>query len=122
MVLVVFHTIHFNMSLLRRSAFLLFLPIAAAFHCSKANKNNTDPGASALKDSVIASGLFHPWEILWGPDNHIWMTERDGQLSRLNPATGSVIPLFSITEVLANGEGGLLGMVLHPNFTTTPHV
>ena len=83
-------------------------------------KNRRAP--SKLKDSVIASNLNFPWEILWGPDNHIWMTERGGKISRLNPTTGAITPLLTINEVESNGEGGLLGMALHPQFPATPHV
>ena len=71
---------------------------------------------------MIAQNLNFPWEILWGPDNNIWMTERGGKISRLNPATGAISAVITITEVVSNGEGGLLGMVLHPNFSTTPHL
>jgi glucose/arabinose dehydrogenase len=113
------------MNLLKKAAWtsLLLLPLMASLFCNKNNDNNNEPpGAVELKDSVIASGLSHVWEILWGPDNHIWMTERGGRISRLNPATGVVTPITTIAEVQANGEGGLLGMVLHPNFQVTPHV
>ena len=100
--------------------------IAALFvctQCKKSDKNNNTPnGSISVKDSVIVQGLNYPWEILWGSDNHIWMTERGGKISRVNPATGTVSVLHTITEVVSNGEGGLLGMVLHPNFSTTPHV
>ncbi len=92
---------------------------------SKSSYNsNTTPtsGTVTLKDSVIVQGLNFPWEILWGPDNFIWMTERGGKISRVNPATGAVSLLHTITEVASNGEGGLMGMVLHPNFSTIPHV
>ncbi|NJO26048.1 MAG: PQQ-dependent sugar dehydrogenase, partial [Bacteroidia bacterium] len=58
----------------------------------------------------------------WGPDNHIWLTERSGKISRLNPSTGTVTPVITISEVAANGEGGLLGMVLHPDFSSSPQV
>lgn len=75
-----------------------------------------------LKDSIVAENLNFPWEILWGPDDHIWMTERGGTISRFNPATGTIIPLLTEKEVSAKGEGGMLGMVLHPNFSTNPHV
>jgi aldose sugar dehydrogenase len=111
------------MPLLKRSALwlLLIVPAAASFHCKK-NDNGGSPGDVNIKDSVIVSGLTNPWEILWGPDNFIWMTQRGGQISRVNPASGAIIPVFTITEVVSNGEGGLLGMVLHPNFGTTPHV
>ena len=105
---------------------LLFaLPLSASLFCKKESDdddNQEPPGAVELKDSVIASNLNFPWEILWGPDNHIWMTERGGKISRLNPATGAITPLLTINEVQSNGEGGLLGMALHPQFPATPHV
>ena len=103
----------------------LALLVSASLFCKKENDNNDNvepPGAVELRDTVIASNLNYPWEILWGPDNKIWMTERGGEISRLNPATGAITPLLTINEVESNGEGGLLGMALHPNFSATPHV
>jgi glucose/arabinose dehydrogenase len=50
------------------------------------------------------------------------MTERGGKISRLNPVNGTVTPVFTISEVSALGEGGLLGMVLHPDFANQPFV
>ncbi len=64
----------------------------------------------------IATNLDTPWEILWGPDNYIWVTERQGKVSRVNPETGEVSEVIFITEVSEVGEGGLLGMVLDPDF------
>lgn len=75
-----------------------------------------------LKSRVIVSGLVNPWEIVYGPDNFIWFTEKAGKISRLNPETGQITSLLTISDVRVNGEGGLLGMVLHPNFTTNPYV
>jgi glucose/arabinose dehydrogenase len=123
MILVATIAILYTMSFFQKNPWLLLLPLAATLHCSKSDKkDNTPAGSVTLKDSVIVSGLSYPWEILWGPDNHIWMTERGGKISRVNPATGVVIPVFTITEVVSNGEGGLLGMALHPNFSVTPQV
>jgi glucose/arabinose dehydrogenase len=111
------------MTFFRRFGWLLLFPLVAALHCKKSNHDNVQPGdAAELRDSVIASNLNFPWEILWGPDNQIWMTERGGRISRVNPATGTVTPLLTISEVVSNNEGGLLGMVLHPDFATTPQV
>ncbi|MBM2815165.1 MAG: glucose dehydrogenase [Ignavibacteria bacterium] len=64
----------------------------------------------------IATNLDTPWEILWGPDNFIWMTERYGRISRVNPQTGEVIEYLRINEVSESGERGLMGMALHPQF------
>jgi glucose/arabinose dehydrogenase len=112
-----------TMAFLRKTAWLLLIPLVAALHCKKSNQNNVEPpGAVDIKDSVIVSNLNFPWEILWGPDNFIWMTERGGRVSRVNPATGVVTPLLTIPDVVSNGEGGLLGMVLHPNFLIIPQV
>lgn len=103
--------------------YLLFsLPLSAFLFCKKSNSDPVPPGPVEIKDSIIAQNLSYPWEILWGPDNHIWMTERGGKISRLNPVTGIITPVFTISEVSASGEGGLLGMVLHPDFSSTPHV
>lgn len=101
---------------------ILILPVVTAVQCEKSPGNQEPPGAVELRDSVLASGLQHPWELVWGPDDHIWMTERGGKISRLNPETGQVIPLHTISEVVANGEGGLLGMALHPDFNNNPYV
>jgi glucose/arabinose dehydrogenase len=86
---------------------------------SKSDNNQTEV---TLTDKVLTPNLNYPWEILWGPDNKLWITERGGKISRVDPATGTVTSLFTISEVVSQGEGGLLGMVLHPDFTTTPEV
>jgi glucose/arabinose dehydrogenase len=112
------------MSVVKKVSIVAVLALIACSQCKKSTNNTTPPpvGSVVIKDSVIVQGLNYPWEILWGPDNFIWMTERGGKISRVNPVTGTVSLLHTITEVVANGEGGLLGMVLHPNFSTTPHV
>jgi len=101
---------------------LLLLPLFATFYCKKSDSRRTatPPGSTNIKDSVLVAGLNFPWEIVWGPDNFIWMTERGGKISRVNPSTGEVIPLITVSEVVSMGEGGMLGMALHPDFTTTP--
>jgi glucose/arabinose dehydrogenase len=48
----------------------------------------------------------------WGNDNHIWMTERGGRISRFNPATGDRTTVITIADAVSNGEGGLLGLAV----------
>ena len=108
------------MSWLKRIGFLLL--VIPGLHCESDHNDDSTTGTITLKDSVIVSGLNHPWEILWGPDDHIWMTERGGRISRVNPTSGIVTPLTTINEVVSMSEGGLLGMVLHPDFASNPHV
>lgn len=113
-----------SMSFLKRTSWLLLaLPLSASLFCKKSHNSNIEPpGSVEIRDSIIAQNLNFPWEILWGPDNTIWMTERGGKISRLNPATGVITSVITINEVVSNGESGLLGMVLHPNFSATPYV
>ena len=39
---------------------------------------------------VLVSGLEGPWEVAWGPDQQLWVTERTGRrIVRVNPADGT---------------------------------
>lgn len=72
---------------------------------------------------VLDSTLNFPWEILWGPDDYIWFTEREGRVKRMNPETGEVLPVATIDEVASTTNfNGLLGMALHPDFNSSPFV
>ena len=114
------------MRITRKMSILGLTALLAFAACKKSKTNTVIPtvpaGPVTIKDSVIVQGLNFPWEILWGPDNFIWMTERGGKISRVNPVNGTVSLLLSVTEAVSNNEGGLLGMVLHPDFSNTPHV
>ena len=95
--------------------------------CKKSTNTPTDdddgPVADAkLTDAVLTQGLSFPWEVLYGPDKMLWITERGGKISRVNPSTGAVTPVITLSDVVSQNEGGLLGMVLHPDFATTPEV
>ena len=76
-----------------------------------------------IEGSNSTNGIDIPWEIQWGSDDHIWMTERYGRVSRLNPTTGVRTTILDLTSsVYVNSEAGLLGMQLHPDFENTPQV
>lgn len=78
--------------------------------------------STVLTEREVAIGLQVPWEILWGPDDHIWATERRGNVLRIDPVTGNTTTILNIQSTVSGGEGGLLGMALHPDFGTTPLV
>ena len=65
---------------------------------------------------VVATGLESPWEVTWGPDGFLWVTERVGKrIVRINPADGSRAVALTIDEVHQSLEqDGLLGLALHP--------
>lgn len=77
--------------------------------------------AIEFESKIVADNLRTVWEVLWGPDNHLWITERGGTISRINPENGDIINLITISEVFEDGERGLMGLALHPNFDSNPY-
>ena len=64
---------------------------------------------------VILSGLEGPWEVAWGPDQQLWVTERTGRrVIRVNPADGMRSVAVTIPEVNTTfTQDGLLGLTFH---------
>src|SRR5688572_23568986 len=71
---------------------------------------------------VLASGLEHPWSVALLPDGSFLVTERPGRLRRV-AADGTVsAPLAGVPKVFAEGQGGLLDVVLAPDFATSKRI
>lgn len=73
-------------------------------------------GTVPFEASVLATGLEAPWEITWGPDDYLWVTERvAGRVVRINPVDGTKVPAVTLDDVVTRrGQDGLLGLALHP--------
>jgi PQQ-dependent dehydrogenase (s-GDH family) len=82
----------------------------------------TIPGAERFSMRVVTTGLAGPWQMLYGPDGRIWVTERVGKrITRINPADGSKSTAVTIPDVLqTHFQDGLLGMAFHSGFLTDP--
>ena len=64
----------------------------------------------------LTDGLAHPWGMAFLPDGRMLVTERAGRL-RIVSREGSLSqPLTGVPEVFAEGQGGLLDVVLDPAF------
>lgn len=61
---------------------------------------------------VIAQDLNIPWEIAFLPDNSLLITQRPGTLLKITDQR-QIIEIEGVEHV---GEGGLLGLALHPDF------
>ena len=71
-----------------------------------------------LSVEVVASGLVHPWDVGFLPDKTMLVTERPGRLVLVSSTRTTPVDA-DLGDVFAQGEGGLLGMVLHPDFATS---
>jgi PQQ-dependent dehydrogenase (s-GDH family) len=74
--------------------------------------------SAGFTSRVVASGLNNPWEVTWGPDGYLWVTEKSGRrVTRVRPSDGRKLTAVTIPEVLytEGTQNGLLGMALHPD-------
>ena len=66
---------------------------------------------------VLQEGLVHPWALAFLPaEQGMLITERPGTLRLFNAQKGLSEPLGGVPEVFAKGQGGLLDVVLSPDF------
>nr|WP_319386113.1 PQQ-dependent sugar dehydrogenase [uncultured Roseibium sp.] len=72
---------------------------------------------SSIAPETVADGLSYPWSVAFLPEGGFLVSERDGLLKYIS-AEGdqSVVP--GTPEVFAQGQGGLLDVVLSPDFAT----
>ncbi|MBS3047796.1 PQQ-dependent sugar dehydrogenase [Enterobacter mori] len=71
----------------------------------------------AVKVEVLQNRLDHPWSLAFLPDNKgVLITLRGGQLKRWQAGKGLSDPIVGVPRVWANGQGGLLDVVLAPDF------
>ena len=79
-------------------------------------------GSTTVKVDTLITGLDVPWEMLHH-NGSLWITERRGRVSRIDTSTGIKRVLLRLTgTVVQQSESGLLGMALHPAFSTIPEV
>ncbi len=83
----------------------------------KVNKNPQETDTPTKSVKVIAKNLKIPWDIAFLPDRTMLVTERPGNL--LHIEENRTIPVEGVAHV---GEGGLLGIALHPNFKQNNYV
>nr|BFE55334.1 PQQ-dependent sugar dehydrogenase [Saccharothrix mutabilis subsp. capreolus] len=77
----------------------------------------TDP-PKGIKVEVVAQGLTHPWEVGFLPDGRMLVTERPGRLVLVENGKTTQVKA-DLGDVVARGEGGLMGLLVHPDFATT---
>ncbi|MBL4616352.1 MAG: PQQ-dependent sugar dehydrogenase [Robiginitomaculum sp.] len=64
----------------------------------------------------ITDGLDSPWGLAFLPDGDFLITQKTGDLVRFSNADGKITIIDGAPEALVLGQGGLLDIVLSPNF------
>jgi len=96
-----------------RACIILLLLLSAAPHAAPFDTERQRIGVE-----VLTRGLEHPWSVAFLPDGRFLVTERPGRL-RLIEADGTLRerPVSGLPEIAAHGQGGLLDVALHPDFS-----
>lgn len=86
-------------------------------------RTSTIPAQDQPVQSVVAQDLEVPWGIAFLPDESMLVTERPGRV-RLIDSQGILRPqpIATLSDVNATGEGGLLGIAVHPDFASNHFV
>lgn len=112
----------------------IYMVLALLLLCfgARAQKIVIGGNGERFRVCTVASGLSDPWEVSYGPDGYLWVTEARGyRVSRIHVATGVKTVLLDLTtmrgfprydliaEEKSDGkpwpQSGLMGMALHPN-------
>lgn len=92
---------------------VLHAPYAEVHHDTLCCKK--DASKTVLITKVVASGLEFPWALAFLPNGDLLITERVGGLRVVRD--GRILaPVVGVPQVAAVGQGGLLDIVLDPNF------
>jgi len=65
---------------------------------------------------TLSEGLEHPWGLAFLPDGRMLVTERPGRLRLIEEGKLNPTPISGLPEITASGQGGLLDILLHPDY------
>ena len=104
---------------------LIALLVALGVACSQApagrgaGEVQTSPQSNvSFKVEKVVGGLEVPWSIVWAPDGRMIFTERPGRVRVMEKGTLNPKPLLVLTDVESTGEAGLMGVAVHPQFSS----
>lgn len=85
-------------------------------------RTRDEPASPVLDIRKIAHGLQQPWALAFLPDGRMLVTEKPGRM-RVVDADGHLsAPLAGVPKVVYKGQGGLLDVVLDPQFEKTHRI
>ncbi len=70
-----------------------------------------------IRVSVVSKDLEQPWAIAFLPDGSMLLTERDGRLRIVRDGVLDPEPITGVPEVRTDGNGGLMDVAVHPDFS-----
>ncbi len=106
------------LSALRRAAGLAVAPQRIALMLLLALAPTLAP-AQTVRPQTVATGLQNPWALAFLPQGRFLVTERPGRLRVVQPDGRVGAPLAGLPEIAAQGQGGLLDLLLDSDFASS---
>lgn len=75
-----------------------------------------------FEEKVLLNNISAPWGFTFINDNEVLFTEKRGRMYRYIISADSLIEISGVPTVSQNGQGGLLDIALHPNFSSNNFV
>lgn len=83
---------------------------------SQPNDTFTTSDGVGFRVETLLSELEVPWSLVFAPDGRAFVTERRGRVRIVDLLRGRSEIALTVQDVFAQGEGGLLGIALDPDF------
>lgn len=80
-----------------------------------------DFSSEKIKVESWIENLEIPWSLVFLPDGRALVSERGGRIRLIKDNT-LMKELYALIEVSHAGEGGLMGLSIHPQFTKNPYI
>jgi glucose/arabinose dehydrogenase len=94
---------------------MTILGLASVLLTTQAAEYSSEQGT--LQVTQLVGGLEHPWSMAFLPDGEsVLVTERPGRLRVATLQGGLSEPISGVPAVYARGQGGLLDVLLSPDF------
>jgi len=99
---------------------LILLVLTLCFLACKNNEKGTEIALSIENSrpyniETVVDNLSNPWGMTWLPDGSILITEKMGEIIHFK--NGEKFQIKNVPEVYNRGQGGLLDIALHPNYS-----
>lgn len=79
------------------------------------------PEGDNISVEIWMEGLEIPWSLIFLPDNRALVSERAGRIRLIQNGKIQEKPYITI-DGAHTGEGGLMGLALHPDFPAKPYI
>jgi glucose/arabinose dehydrogenase len=101
---------------------ILVASFAMIFAASAGAQSETASAKATFRADVVVKGLTNPWALAFLPEGRLLVTERPGKMSVYGADGKLVGAVAGVPEVAAVGQGGLLDVVLAPDFDKSKRI